>query len=37
MDIRLDACFLSADDHDKAISFYRDALGFEVRILQSRD
>jgi len=24
-------CFLSVDDHDKAIAFYRDALGFEVR------
>jgi predicted enzyme related to lactoylglutathione lyase len=31
MDVRLDACFLSVDDHDKAIEFYRDALGFEVR------
>ena len=31
MDVRLDACFLSVDDHDKAIAFYRDALGFEVR------
>ena len=31
MDVQLDACFLSVDDHDKAIAFYRDALGFEVR------
>ena len=31
MDVTLDACFLSVDDHDKAIEFYRDALGFEVR------
>ena len=31
MDVKLDACFLSVDDHDKAIAFYRDALGFEVR------
>jgi predicted enzyme related to lactoylglutathione lyase len=31
MDVTLDACFLSVDDHDKAIAFYRDALGFEVR------
>jgi predicted enzyme related to lactoylglutathione lyase len=31
MDEKLDACFLSVDDHDKAIAFYRDALGFEVR------
>ena len=30
MDVKLDACFLSVDDHDKAIEFYRDALGFEV-------
>jgi uncharacterized glyoxalase superfamily protein PhnB len=31
MDVRLQDCFLSVDDHDKAIEFYRDALGFEVR------
>jgi len=31
MDIRLHDCFLSVDDHEKAIAFYRDALGFEVR------
>lgn len=31
MDVKLDACFLLVDDHDKAIAFYRDALGFEVR------
>ena len=31
MDVKLDACFLSVDDHDKVIEFYRDALGFEVR------
>jgi predicted enzyme related to lactoylglutathione lyase len=31
MGVKLDACFLSVDDHDKAIAFYRDALGFEVR------
>jgi predicted enzyme related to lactoylglutathione lyase len=31
MDVQLDACFLSVDDHEKAIAFYRDALGFEVR------
>jgi predicted enzyme related to lactoylglutathione lyase len=31
MDVKFDACFLSVDDHDKAIEFYRDALGFEVR------
>ena len=31
MDVKLHRCFLSVDDHDKAIAFYRDALGFEVR------
>jgi catechol 2,3-dioxygenase-like lactoylglutathione lyase family enzyme len=31
MDVKLHSCFLSVDDHDKAIAFYRDALGFEVR------
>jgi predicted enzyme related to lactoylglutathione lyase len=31
MDVHLQSCFLSVDDHDKAIAFYRDALGFEVR------
>lgn len=30
MDVRLDACFRSVDDHDKAIAFCRDAPGFEV-------
>ena len=31
MDVKLQHCFLSVDDHEKAIAFYRDALGFEVR------
>jgi predicted enzyme related to lactoylglutathione lyase len=31
MDVKLQDCFLSVDDHDKAIEFYRDVLGFEVR------
>lgn len=31
MDVRLQNCFLAVDDHEKAIAFYRDALGFEVR------
>jgi predicted enzyme related to lactoylglutathione lyase len=31
MDLKLHACFMAVDDHDKAIAFYRDALGFEVR------
>ena len=31
MDVRVNTCFLAVDDHDRAIAFYRDALGFEVR------
>jgi uncharacterized glyoxalase superfamily protein PhnB len=31
MDINLAQCFLAVDDHDKAIAFYRDVLGMEVR------
>ena len=31
MDVKLHHCFLAVDDHDTAIAFYRDALGFEVR------
>lgn len=31
MDVKLHHCFLSVDDHEKAIAFYRDALGLEVR------
>ncbi len=31
MDIRLAQCFIAVDDHDKALGFYRDVLGFEVR------
>ena len=31
MDIKLQNFYLCVDDHDKAIAFYRDALGFEVR------
>ena len=31
MDIRLSQCFLAVDDHDKALAFYRDVLGLEVR------
>ena len=31
MNVQLANCFLSVDDHEKAITFYRDALGFEVR------
>jgi catechol 2,3-dioxygenase-like lactoylglutathione lyase family enzyme len=31
MNVQLQNCFLAVDDHEKAIAFYRDALGFEVR------
>lgn len=31
MNISLNHCFLSVDDHDKAMTFYRDVLGFEVQ------
>ncbi|WP_406432299.1 VOC family protein [Streptomyces sp. NBC_01589] len=31
MDIRVSQCFIAVDDHDKALAFYRDVLGLEVR------
>ncbi|MGQ5596200.1 VOC family protein [Streptomyces sp. ESR1.13] len=31
MDITLAQCFIAVDDHDKALAFYRDVLGLEVR------
>jgi catechol 2,3-dioxygenase-like lactoylglutathione lyase family enzyme len=31
MDISLQYCTLVVDDHDKALAFYRDVLGLEVR------
>ncbi|MFI6480371.1 VOC family protein [Nonomuraea sp. NPDC050663] len=31
MGINLSQCFIAVDDHDKAIAFYRDVLGLEVR------
>ncbi|MEV4801211.1 VOC family protein [Nonomuraea sp. NPDC049421] len=31
MDIRLNTCFIAVDDHDKALAFYHDILGLEVR------
>ena len=31
MDIQISTCFIAVDDHDKALAFYRDALGLEVR------
>ena len=31
MEISLSQCFIAVDDHDKALAFYRDVLGLEVR------
>lgn len=31
MDITLSQCFIAVDDHDKALAFYRDVLGLDVR------
>ncbi|MFF4750194.1 VOC family protein [Streptomyces sp. NPDC002514] len=31
MNIKLAQCFIAVDDHDKALPFYRDVLGLEVR------
>lgn len=31
MDITLSQCFIAVDDHEKALAFYRDVLGLEVR------
>ncbi|MEU9855809.1 VOC family protein [Streptomyces sp. NPDC047974] len=31
MDINLSQTFITVDDHEKALGFYRDALGLEVR------
>ncbi len=31
MNINLSQCFIAVDDHEKALAFYRDALGLEVR------
>ncbi|MCQ4208243.1 MULTISPECIES: VOC family protein [Streptomyces] len=31
MDIKLSDTFIAVDDHDKALAFYRDVLGLEVR------
>ncbi|MFD3936425.1 VOC family protein [Streptomyces sp. NPDC058611] len=30
MDIKLAQCFIAVDDHDRALTFYRDVLGLEV-------
>ena len=31
MDINIAQCFIAVDDHDKALAFYRDVLGLQVR------
>jgi predicted enzyme related to lactoylglutathione lyase len=31
MDLKLSHCFISVNDHDKAMAFYCDVLGLEVR------
>ncbi|MEO6472907.1 MAG: VOC family protein [Aeromicrobium sp.] len=31
MNLKLSHCFLAVDDPEKALTFYRDVLGFEVR------
>jgi predicted enzyme related to lactoylglutathione lyase len=31
MDLKLKQCFIAVDDHDKALAFYCDVLGMEVR------
>ncbi|MEU6378612.1 VOC family protein [Streptomyces sp. NPDC046909] len=31
MDLRLHNCFIAVDDHDKAVAFYVDVLGLEIR------
>jgi catechol 2,3-dioxygenase-like lactoylglutathione lyase family enzyme len=30
MELKLSHCFIAVDDHDEALAFYRDVLGFEV-------
>ncbi|MFS8198727.1 VOC family protein [Streptomyces sp. CWNU-52B] len=31
MDLKISQCFIAVDDHDRALAFYRDVLGLEVR------
>jgi predicted enzyme related to lactoylglutathione lyase len=31
MELKLAQCFIAVDDHEKALAFYRDVLGLEVR------
>jgi uncharacterized glyoxalase superfamily protein PhnB len=30
MDLKLSHCFIAVNDHDEALAFYRDVLGFQV-------
>lgn len=32
MTINVSQCFIAVDDHDRALAFYRDVLGLEVRL-----
>ncbi|MDX3240647.1 VOC family protein [Streptomyces sp. ME18-1-4] len=31
MDLKLHTCFIAVDDHDRAVAFYCDILGLEIR------
>ncbi|MGW1215758.1 VOC family protein [Streptomyces sp. NPDC002499] len=31
MDLKLSNCFIAVDDHDRAVTFYCDVLGMEIR------
>jgi catechol 2,3-dioxygenase-like lactoylglutathione lyase family enzyme len=31
MDLKVSTCFIAVDEHDKALAFYRDVLGLDVR------
>jgi predicted enzyme related to lactoylglutathione lyase len=31
LNLKLSTCFIAVDDHDKALAFYHDVLGLEVR------
>jgi catechol 2,3-dioxygenase-like lactoylglutathione lyase family enzyme len=31
MELKVSTCFIAVDDHEKALAFYRDILGLEVR------
>ena len=32
MTINISSCFIAVDDHDRALAFYRDVLGLDVRL-----